>query len=139
RLHVPADALVIGIVARLDPDKDHRTLLDAFARIAASVPRAYLVCLGDGPQRAELTGLTHALQLDGRVQFPGTLTPPFNLHHLFDVSVLCSTSEGFPNSVLEAMAAARPIVATRVGGIPDALRDGATGILVPPADPEALG
>ena len=138
RLHVPADALVIGIVARLDPDKDHRTLLDAFARIAASVPRAYLVCLGDGPQRAELIGLAQALQLDGRVQFPGTLTPPFNLHHLFDISVLCSVTEAFPNSVLEGMAAARPVIATRVGGIPDALHDGETGVLIPAGDAQAL-
>ena len=139
RLGVPRDAAVIGIVARLDRVKAHATLLRAFARIVAAIPTAHLVCVGDGPQLRELTELTHALQLDGRVQFPGTLTPPFNLHHLFDVSVLCSTSEGFPTSVLEAMAAARPIVATRVGGIPDALRDGATGILVPPADPAALG
>lgn len=139
RLGVPRDAAVIGIVARLDRVKAHATLLRAFARIAAEIPTAHLVCVGDGPQLRELTELAHALQLDGRVHFPGTLTPPFNLHHLFDVSVLCSTSEGFPNSVLEAMAAARPVVATRVGGIPDALRDGATGILVPPADPAALG
>jgi glycosyltransferase involved in cell wall biosynthesis len=138
RLHVPPDALVIGIVARLDPDKDHATLLDAFARIATSMPRAHLVCVGDGPQRAELTGLARAMRLNGRVQFPGTLTPPFNLHHLFDVSVLCSVTEAFPNSVLEAMAAARPIIATRVGGIPDAVRDGETGVLIPPGDADAL-
>jgi glycosyltransferase involved in cell wall biosynthesis len=72
------------------------------------------------------------------VRFPGTLTPAFNLHQLFDVSVLCSVAEGFPNSVLEAMAAARPVVATRVGGVPDAVRDSETGILVPASDPDAL-
>ena len=138
RLHVPADALVIGIVARLDPDKDHATLLNAFARVAARVPRVYLVCVGDGPQRAALAALAQGLGLDGRVQFAGTLTPPFNLHHLFDVSVLCSVTEAFPNSVLEAMAAGRPLVATRVGGVPDAVRDGETGVLVPAGDPEAL-
>ncbi len=138
RLHVPADALVIGIVARLDRDKDHATLLDAFARIAANIPRAYLVCVGDGPQRTELAGLANGLHLNGRVQFPGTLTPGFNLNHLFDVSVLCSITEAFPNSVLEGMAAARPVIATRVGGVPDALRDGETGVLVPAGDPGAL-
>jgi len=138
RLHVPENALVIGIVARLEPVKDHATLLRAFARVAASLPHAYLVCVGEGLQRAELRDLARALHLDGRVQFPGTLMPPFNLHHLFDVSVLCSVAEGFPNSVLEAMAAARPVVATNVGGVPDAVHDGQTGVLVPAGDPDAL-
>jgi len=138
RLQVPVDALVIGIVARLDRVKDHATLLDGFARVAARVPRAYLVCVGDGPERAVLIDRARALQLDGRVQFPGTLTPSFNLHHLFDVSVLSSVTEAFPNSILEAMAAARPVVATRVGGVPDAVRDGETGVLIPAGDSNAL-
>jgi len=138
RWGLPADALVIGIVARLDRDKDHATLLSAFARVAADMPRAYLVCVGDGPERTAVRGLAQGLQLNGRVQFPGTLTPPFNLHHLFDVSVLCSVTEASPNSVLEAMAAARPVIATRVGGVPDAVHDGETGVLVPPGDPDAL-
>jgi glycosyltransferase involved in cell wall biosynthesis len=61
-----------------------------------------------------------------------------NLHHLFEVSALSSRSEGFPNSVVEAMAAARPVVATDVGGVRDALVDGVTGRLVPTGDPAAL-
>jgi glycosyltransferase involved in cell wall biosynthesis len=138
RLGVPTDAVVIGIVARLDPLKDHATLLRAFARFAAAVPQAHLLCVGDGPLRAELTSLAQALHLDGRVRFSGTIMPAFNLHQLFDVSVLCSVTEGFPNSVLEAMAAARPLVATSVGGVPDAMRDGETGVLIPAGDPEAL-
>jgi len=138
RWHLPVDAVVIGIVARLDRDKDHPTLLEAFARIATGVPRAHLVCVGDGPQRAEVTDLARGLRLEGRVQFPGTLTPSFNLHHLFDVSVLCSVNEASPNSVLEGMAAARPVIATRVGGVPDAVHDGETGVLVPAGDPGAL-
>jgi glycosyltransferase involved in cell wall biosynthesis len=138
RLRVPANARLIGIVGRLDPVKDHATLLRAFARVSASAADTYLVCVGEGPERADLTSLAQTLGLDGRVQLPGILTPPFNLHHLFDVSVLCSVAEGFPNSVLEAMAAARPVVATRVGGVPDAVRDGETGVLVPARDPEAL-
>jgi glycosyltransferase involved in cell wall biosynthesis len=138
RMGVPADALVIGIVARLDRVKDHATLVRAFARVATGIPPVHLLCVGEGPQRAELTSLARALRVEGRIQFPGVVTPPFNLHHLFDVSVLCSVSEGFPNSILEAMAAARPVIATRVGGVPDAIQDGETGVLVPPGDPEAL-
>jgi glycosyltransferase involved in cell wall biosynthesis len=138
RLGVPTDAVVVGIVARLDPLKDHATLLRAFARVAVAVPQAHLLCVGDGPLRAELISLAQALHLDGRVRFPGTIVPPFNLHRLFDVSVLCSVTEGFPNSVLEAMAAARPVIATCVGGVPDAVHDGETGVLIRPGDPEAL-
>jgi len=138
RLGMPAEGLVIGIVARFDRDKDHATLLGAFARVAAAMPRAHLVCVGDGPDRAAVTGLARGLQLNGRVRFPGTLTPPFNVHHLFDVSVLCSVTEASPNSVLEAMAAARPVIATRVGGVPDVVHDGETGVLVPAGDPDAL-
>ena len=138
RLGMSTDALVIGIVARLDTVKDHATLLRAFARFGTDTPQARLLCVGEGPLREELTALARALHLDGRVQFPGTLTPPFNLHQLFDVSVLCSVTEGFPNSLLEAMAAARPVVATRVGGVPDAVRDGETGVLIPAGDPDVL-
>ena len=140
RLDLPADAAVIGIVARLDRVKDHATLLRAFARLTGEgdLPRAHLVCVGDGPEHARLMDLAQSLRLNGRVRFPGTLTPPFNIHHLFDVSVLCSVTEGSPNSVLEAMAAARPVVATRVGGVPDAVHDGKTGLLVPAGDAAAL-
>ena len=138
RLGLPVGALVFGIVARLDGIKDHATLLRAFGRVAPDMPRAHLVCVGEGPQRPALADLARTLRLEERIHFPGIITPPFNLHHLFDVSVLCSLSEGFPNSLLEAMAAARPVVATRVGGIPDAVRDGETGVLVPPGDSEAF-
>jgi glycosyltransferase involved in cell wall biosynthesis len=140
RLDLPADAVVIGIVARLDRVKDHATLLRAFARLSGEgdLPRAQLVCVGDGPEHARLLDLAQALRLNGRVRFPGTLTPPFNIHHLFDVSVLCSVTEGSPNAVLEAMAAARPVVATRVGGVPDAVHEGETGLLVPAGDAAAL-
>ncbi|HVH68723.1 MAG TPA: glycosyltransferase [Gemmatimonadales bacterium] len=138
RLGVPGDALVVGIVARMDRDKDHATLLDAFARVAARIPRAHLLCIGDGPERPDLSVRAADFGLNGRARFPGTITAPFNLHHLFDVSVLCSITEASPNAVLEGMAAARPVIATRVGGVPDLVRDGETGVLVPPGDPPAL-
>jgi glycosyltransferase involved in cell wall biosynthesis len=138
QLGAPADAFVIGIVARLSAVKDHATLLRAFARLAPSTPQAHLLCVGDGPERLALTNLARALRLTERVHFPGTLTPEFNLHQLFDVSVLCSATEGLPNSLLEAMAAARPVVATRVGAVSDAVRDGETGVLIPAGNPEAL-
>ena len=137
-LNVPDNAALIGITARLDRLKDHQTLFRAFARIAALFPETHLVCVGDGPMRRELTDLVRTLQLESRVHLVGTLTPSFNVHQLFDVSVLCSSTEGFPNAVIEAMAAARPVVATRVGGIVDAIHDQETGVLIEPGNAEAL-
>jgi glycosyltransferase involved in cell wall biosynthesis len=72
------------------------------------------------------------------VHFAGVRPNEPNLHHLFDISVLCSLSEAFPNSIVEAMAAGKPVVATRVGGVGDAVVDGETGLLVPPRLPAAL-
>jgi glycosyltransferase involved in cell wall biosynthesis len=137
-LEVPTGAFVVGIVARLSAVKDHAMLLRAVAAIRPSHPDIHCVVVGDGPERERLAALADTLGIREGVHFAGQRPQFPNLHHLFDVSVLCSTSEAFPNSVLEAMAAARPVVATAVGGTPDAVRDGLTGILVPPGDSDRL-
>jgi glycosyltransferase involved in cell wall biosynthesis len=137
-LGVPEDAFVVGIVARLSPVKDHGTLLRAIALLRDRIPALHCVLIGDGPERAHLEALADSLGIGGVTHFAGERTQPPNLHGLFDVSVLCSTSEAFPNSVLEAMAAARPVVATDVGGTPDAVHQGTTGLLVRPSDPDRL-
>ena len=137
-LGVPEGAFVVGIVARLSPVKDHGTLLHAIASLREQIPALHCVLIGEGPERAAIEGLIESLGIREIVHLAGERTQPPNLHGLFDVSVLCSTSEAFPNSVLEAMAAARPVVATDVGGTPDAIRQGTTGLLVPPSDPSRL-
>ena len=137
-LAVPDGAFIIGIVARLTPVKDHSTLLRAIAALRADVPSLHAILVGDGPERARLTEEARSLGIETIVHFAGERAPLPNLHGLFDVSVLCSTSEAFPNSILEAMAASRPVVATKVGGNPDAVREGVTGLLVPAADAKAL-
>jgi glycosyltransferase involved in cell wall biosynthesis len=137
-LGVPADALVVGIVANLTPVKNHETLLRAVALLAPRWPGLHLVLVGDGACRPKLQALTRTLCLEDRAHFAGRQPNEPNLHHLFDISVLCSVSEGFPNSIVEAMAAGRAIVATNVGGVADAVTDGETGILVPPSSPECL-
>ena len=137
-LDVPRNALAIGIVARLVPVKDHASLLRAMARLAPECPRLHLVVVGDGECRAELEALAHALGIADRVHFAGLRRNSPNLHHAFDISVLCSLSEGFPNSLVEAMAAGRPVVATAVGGSVDAVEDEVTGLLVPPSSPDRL-
>jgi L-malate glycosyltransferase len=135
---VPLDALVIGVVARLNPIKDHASLMRAVATLAPRWPRLHLVVVGRGVERDNLVRLARDLGLSQCVHFVGLQPQKPNLHALFEVSVLPSRSEGFPNVVLEAMAAATPVVATAVGGTPDAVIDGETGLLVPPGDTEAL-
>jgi L-malate glycosyltransferase len=137
-LGVPDDAFVIGIVARLTPVKDHGTLLRAIALLRTRIPTLHAILVGDGPERDRIVALANELGVTSLVHFAGERPPVPNLHGLFDVSVLSSTSEAFPNSILEAMAASRPVVATDVGGNADAVREGETGLLVPAATPEAL-
>ena len=137
-LDVPSDALVVGIVARLSPIKDHKSLIKAAALLTSEFPALVLVFIGSGPNRDELESFAAAEGVASIVRFAGMREPPPNLHSLFDVSVLCSLSEGFPNSVVEAMAAGRPVVGTAVGGVPDAVRDGENGTLVPVQNPPAL-
>jgi glycosyltransferase involved in cell wall biosynthesis len=137
-LGVPEGAFVVGIVARLSLVKDHGTLLRAIASLRDRIPTIHCVLIGDGPERSAIEALAGALGISDIVHLAGERTQPPNLHGLFDVSVLCSTTEAFPNSVLEAMAAARPVVATDVGGTPDAVHEGTTGLLVRPSDPSRL-
>ena len=106
--------------------------------IAPRWPNLRLVIVGQGPERDALEALATEVGIGAIVRFAGLRPQVPSFHHLFDVSVLCSVSEGFPNSLVEAMAAERPIVATDVGGVRDAVRDGETGLLVPPRSPTQL-
>lgn len=135
---VPPGAFVVGIIARLAAVKDHATLLQAIATLTESIPNLHVIAVGDGPERERLEALAQSLGIDSIVHFAGQRAQAPNLHGVFDVSVLCSISEAFPNSILEAMAASRAVVATDVGGNPDAIREGRTGLLVPPSDPSRL-
>lgn len=136
--NAPADAVVIGCVARFDPLKDHAGLLRAFAILRAREPRAHLVLVGDGEARPALEALAGELGLKHSVYFAGEQRARTNLHRGFDISVLSSVSEGFPNSLVEAMAAGNAVVATAVGGSVDAVVHEETGLLVPPGQPDAL-
>ncbi len=138
RLGVPHDALVIGTVANLRPVKDQATLLRAVAGLPAAAPRVHVVLIGEGPSRGDLEALSRELGIADRVHLVGAIMDASRYHHAFDVSVLSSVSEGFPNTLVEAMAASRPVVATRVGGVPDAVADGETGYLVPAGDHAAF-
>ena len=132
---IPDGAFATGIVARLRPVKNHVLLFKAAAQLD---DQFHLMIIGDGPLKAELESLARKLRIESRVHFAGEVVSDRNLHQFLDVSVLCSLSEGFPNAVIEAMAATVPVVATPVGGVIDAVTDGVTGILVPLNDPAPL-
>ena len=134
----PEGAIVVGCVARLVPVKDHKSLLTGFAAVRSKHPGARLLIIGDGESADGLKRLAESLRINDVVAFAGERLEAFNLHQLFDLSVLCSLSEGFPNTLVEAMAAGRATIATRVGGSVDAVDDGRTGILIPPEAPAAL-
>jgi glycosyltransferase involved in cell wall biosynthesis len=124
---IPDGAFVVGIVARLSPVKNHSLLLKAMVQLDS---RFHLVAIGDGPCRPEMEALARRLGLESRVHFVGEVVSPDNLHQFFDVSTLVSLNEGFPNSLIEAMAVATPVVVSPVGGVTDAVVDGQTGMVV---------
>lgn len=129
---------VIGTVGRLNPQKGHRFLLDAFANVVPVVPESVLWIIGDGPERCSLEALAKQLGLEGKVQFLGERADVLALLPCMDLYVHASLWEGMPNAVMEAMAAARPVVATRVDGTTELITDGQTGWLVEPCSARAL-
>jgi len=138
-LGLPDDALVIGCVAVMRADKGHRDLIDAFHRIAATFPNAHLVLVGEGqPLAGQLQAQAQALGLAPRVHFTGRRDDIGNVLMAFDVFALPTLREALGTVFIEAAAMGLPVVGTNVGGVPETMQAGVTGLLVPPADPEAL-
>lgn len=131
---------VVGIiVARIDPLKGHDCLLRALATLRDQGTRATLLVAGDGPEREKIQDLALQLGLTGHeIRFLGFRNDVLDLLSASDFFVLPSHTEGLPLSLLEAMAHRLPVVATPVGGIPEVIRDGHTGLLVPVNEPPAL-
>ena len=136
--HLPAGACVFGTVARLEPVKGITYLVDAMARAACQQSDIRLVIIGDGDERLMLEEKCNRLGVRDLVVFLGFRDDAARLIAGMDVFVLPSLNEGMGRVVLEAMALAKPVIATRVGGLPELVRDGENGWLVPPGDPEAL-
>jgi glycosyltransferase involved in cell wall biosynthesis len=130
---------IIGVIARLQPEKGVAYFLQAAAQVAKRAPAARFVVIGDGPLRRQLEALSDQLSLNGRVQFLGLRPDAPTLVSGLDVLAVPSLSEGTSLRVLEAMAAGVPIVASAVGGIPEQIRHEREGLLVPPGDPKMLG
>ncbi|MGA3056683.1 MAG: glycosyltransferase [Candidatus Limnocylindrales bacterium] len=135
---IPEEAPIVGVVARLEAEKGHRTLIDAWPDVLAAVPNAWLLVIGEGSERDALEAEAATLGVSERVVFTGRREDVPAVTAALDVSVLPSYREAQGLSVLEAMALSRPVVASNVGGIPEMIEDGVTGLLVPPNDCGAL-
>jgi glycosyltransferase involved in cell wall biosynthesis len=135
---VAEGAPLVGIVGRLAPIKDVATFLAAADLLRRSLPEVRFAVVGDGEERPALEAERRRLGLDGVVHFHGWHRDMAAVYGDLDVVVNCSRNEGTPVALIEALAAGRPVVATRVGGTPDLLADGEYGTLVPAADPAAL-
>ena len=129
---------LLGVLSGLRPGKGLETAIEALERVRAKVPGARLVIAGEGPERGELEALVAAQGLEGAVQMPGFSPDPYGFITALDVFVFPSLAESFPYSILEAMATGRPIVASDVGGVGEAIEAGESGLLVPPGDAAAL-
>jgi glycosyltransferase involved in cell wall biosynthesis len=137
-----AGDIVIGTVARIQDVKNHRALVDAFAqlrsRLPGLAPRLKLAIVGDGPLLPAVREQVARLGLDGAVWLPGARADIAAVLHTFSVFALPSLAEGTPVSMLEAMACGLPVVASRVGGIPEVVDEDVQGLLVPVGDVDAL-
>lgn len=138
RIGLPEDAFVVGTVGRLSPPKCPEVAVAAFRRVAGELPQAHLVVVGDGRQRGEVEAEVRRLGLADRVHMLGLRQDVPQLLRAFDAYLLTSSHEGLPRTLPQAMAAGLPIVATRVGGVPNAVVDGQTGWLADAGDAEAL-
>jgi len=134
RLGLQSDAGVVAIVARLVPVKN----VSLFLRAMASVPSGFALIVGDGELRSQLEAEAAALEIAGRCRFVGWQSDIRAVYAAADVVALTSNNEGSPVSIIEAMAAGRPVVSTAVGGVPDVIHRDRDGVLVPAGDSHAL-
>jgi glycosyltransferase involved in cell wall biosynthesis len=135
---IPASAPLLGVVARLEPEKGHRHLLDAMPAIIRAVPEAWLAVVGEGSQADALRSQAAVLGVTERVIFTGRRDDISAITADLTIAAMPSLREAQGISLLEAMARGVPVVASDVGGIPEVVTDGVDGRLVPPADSAAL-
>jgi glycosyltransferase involved in cell wall biosynthesis len=137
-LWLPHHAPLVGNVAALVPHKGQRHLVESAALVVREVPDARFVIAGEGELRPGLERQIKDRRLEKHVLLAGFRPDVLSLHKAFDVFAMSSVTEGLGTSLLDAMACAKPIVATAVGGIPEVVVDGENGFLVPPRDAEAM-
>jgi glycosyltransferase involved in cell wall biosynthesis len=137
---IPCTDVLLGVVARLEPEKGHRYLVAAMPAIVERAPKVWLAIVGEGSECAALRAQAAALPAPARdrIIFTGRRDDIAAITSDIDIAVMPSLREAQGISILEAMARRKPVVASRVGGIPEVVTDGVSGILVPPESPAAL-
>jgi glycosyltransferase involved in cell wall biosynthesis len=135
---LPPEGPMVGVVARLEAEKGHPTLLDAWPHVLAEFPTATLLIIGEGSRREALEAQAAGLGIASSVIFTGRRDDVPAVTKALDIAVLPSYREAQGLTILEALALSRPVVASNVGGIPEMISDGVTGLLVPPHEPATL-
>jgi len=130
--------VIIGTIGSFNVQKDTATLIKAMEKVLKKLPKARLVLVGGGPLRQKLEQLAKRLKIDQQVIFTGSLPSVAGILQLFTIFVLPSKSEAFGISILEAMRAGVPVIATKVGGIPEVITTNKNGLLVDPGNPKQL-
>jgi glycosyltransferase involved in cell wall biosynthesis len=137
-LGLPEDSFTIGMIARLDYEKGHLTALEAFQKVQKEIPKALLLIVGKGGLEGTIREKINHMGLEASVIMTGYRSDIPEITRLLDVSLHPSLWDCSPRAILEAMLCGVPVIATAVGGIPEIVKDGETGLLVPPGDAEAL-
>jgi len=138
QLGIPHGARVIGTVGRLAEIKNQECLIRGFARLRSEFPEAHLLLVGDGPLKEQLEAVAVSLGVGGFVHFAGYQSQTAPFYRLMEIFALTSRSEGMPQAAVEASFSGVPVVASRVGGLPELVEDGRTGLLFDPGQEEKL-
>jgi glycosyltransferase involved in cell wall biosynthesis len=138
KLNLPLNGLSVGSVGRLAKVKNYPLLIEASAELSLTIPGLKVVLIGEGPSRDELSRLVTSRKMESSVLFTGSINNVSDFLPALDIYVCTSDYEGISLSILEAMAAGRPVVATDVGGNPEIIHHNKTGLLFPKGEPEAL-
>jgi glycosyltransferase involved in cell wall biosynthesis len=133
-----ASTPMIVYAGRLSPEKGLDTLVEAATQVLSRIPDSTFFCVGEGPEREFLKREVRRRHIESRVVFPGYRRDIDAFYQDMDIFVLPSRTEGMPLSLLEALARAKPVIATAVGGVPEVIDDGRTGVLIPPGNPDRL-
>lgn len=131
KLDIPEGAKLVVAAGRFSPEKGHRFLLEAVAQMGEGGNGAVFLLCGEGTCEKDLKKQAKALEIIDCIRFAGFRKDLADIFRVMDLMVLPSLAEGLPNVVLEALALAKPVVATRVGGVPEVIEDGVSGLLVP--------